>query len=178
MFAVLSNYLSKTQTRRLDTCGFSNLALASSALAKLALADVALANLALEHIALANLTLANLALASLALANSALANVALANLALAIVVLRHVVSRCWVWETCKGTLEEPAGELSLVVTGEPRGATIWSLHIKNNSKNPAKQKLVREINICIYKTMMKIICDRPRSQKSHPEITVTASLFH
>ena len=43
---------------------------------------------------------------------------------------------------CKGRLgNQGRGKL-----GEPRGATAWTLHINNNSKNPSKQSLVIQIH--------------------------------
>ena len=43
-----------------------------------------------------------------------------------------------------GNLQGEAGGTREKVTGGTEGATPWSLHIHNNSKNPSKQSLVRE----------------------------------
>ena len=88
---------------------------------------------------------ANLALAHLALEHLAIANLMLANLALAMSVLGHFVSEFWVWGTCNGRLGESWAPAQLgepwfqARLGEPGGTAFWTLHIKNNSKNPYEQ---------------------------------------
>ena len=43
-------------------------------------------------------------------------------------------------------LGEHDGELSWAGLGEPRGATDWTQYLNNNSENPYKRSLVREIS--------------------------------
>ena len=67
---------------------------------------------ALANYTFDNVTLANVAFATLALANVANVTLALAHLSLAMYVLGHVVSKCWVWETCNGRLGGPGKKVT------------------------------------------------------------------
>ena len=58
--------------------------------------------------------------------------------------------RLIIWGTCKGRLGGPGKKR----IGGTTGVAHWTLHKKNNSKNPSKQSLVRELYKHIPKTDM------------------------